>query len=104
MQIEITGFEDINEHGFHQSAQQQLIRAFGSLSANILHIKAALSDEDIQLGGTNHRCRVFVQTTRSEHVFSEAYDSFPIAAVIRAAERARRILLAKIYRPRLRRF
>ncbi len=99
MQISITGPDKIVNDGFQHSVENQLIRAFGSFANNILHIEVALRDERER---QSRHCQIFVQMTGLESVTSEAQHDNPLAAVIRAAARARRTLVANLNRPALR--
>jgi hypothetical protein len=100
MDISITSPADIGNDRFQDSAKSQLIRAFESFSGNIVHIDVALTNEEEPKGEINRHCRIFVQMSGFESVSSEATDENPLAAVIRAAKRARQTMIASLNRPR----
>lgn len=99
MDISITGPADITNKRFQKAARRQLIRAFGNYSSSIVCIKAELSDEHSRRDGFQRHCRIVMHLLGVEVVTTEAWDENPLAAVIRAADRARQKMISQMTRP-----
>lgn len=99
MRISITGSADAMSKRFQNSARHQLIRAFGNYASSIVCITAELSEERSANGGLQRHCQIHLRLLGFGVLTAEAWDDNPLAAVIRAADRARQKMFSHFDRP-----
>lgn len=100
MKISVTGPADVANDDFRKSVVHHLDRAFGSFAGSIVGIEALLTEPPTASDGGLRHCRLTVELSGSEAVTSDAEDQNALAAVLRAAGRARQSVTAMVARPR----
>jgi ribosome-associated translation inhibitor RaiA len=99
MRIKINAPSDANRHHFQDSVIEQLTKTLARFSNRITTVNVTLADENGPRG-IDKQCRVSIVMPRVGQLSASATHENPLAAVAEAADRARRVVLTKLKRPK----
>ncbi|WP_373653180.1 MULTISPECIES: HPF/RaiA family ribosome-associated protein [unclassified Schlesneria] len=100
MKININASSVPQPHRYANAVVEQMTRALSHASKRITSVDVTLSDENGPRGGVDKQCRVRISLPPFGHLTASATSENPWAAVAQAAERARRVVLHKLQRPK----
>lgn len=100
MRISINAPSDAKRHYFEDSVIEQLTKTLARFSNRIMSVNVTLTDENRPRGGIDKQCRVSIVMQRLGQLSASATHENTSAAVAEAADRARRVVLTKLKRPK----
>lgn len=100
MKISINVPSDLKQSGFQDSIIGRITQTLARFSNRVASVNVTLTDENGPRGGIDKQCRVRIVMPGFRQLTTSAQHENPLAAVGRAADRARRIVLTKLKRPK----
>ena len=100
MHISIIGLDNFITNGVRDSVVRRVKRALSRFSGRIAQVDVSITDENSSRGGVDKHCRIRVRMPGIKPFVATAKDESPWAAVTHAVNRARRMIMTKLKRPR----
>lgn len=100
MSITVKAPSDANRDGFCEFVNDCMAQTLARLSNRITKVNVTLTDENGPRGGVDKQCRVTIVMPGLGQFTASARHENPLVAVRQAANRARRIVLTKLRRPK----
>lgn len=100
MRVNVNAPLEVNRQRFQDSVIEQVTNALQRFSTRITSVNVTLTDENGPRGGIDKQCRVSLVLPPFGQLTASATAENPWAALARAAERVRRVILTKLQRPK----
>ncbi|MCA9075867.1 MAG: hypothetical protein KDA93_12590 [Planctomycetaceae bacterium] len=100
MNISINASPDIRRGGFQEFVVERMRRTLSRFADRIIRVDVTVTDENGARGGIDKLCRVTVVMPGLRQVTTSGMNENPLVAAGQAADRARRMVLTRLKRPK----